>query len=71
MIQKLYFNQHEHMSEMKRYYNRETNSATFCVIHQISFKPQTKIINIYTKLFNIESFTFVHSSEMEENSARS
>ena len=24
-----------------------------------------------SKLFNIESFTFVHSSEMEENSARS
>ena len=26
---------------------------------------------IIAKLFNIESFTFVHSSEMEENSSRS
>ena len=39
----------------------------------ISFNNKKKYVKnkyIYAKSFNIESFTFVHSSEMEVHSAR-
>ena len=58
----LWFKPQEGLSHTK-------NSKTVNVI--INVLKVIILLTICPKLFNIESFTFVHLSEMEDNSARS